>query len=714
MSEKVDVFEGTRLAFTAQVVKGDPNEAEGKNVKWSFAQLGGQEKIPDTEVPLKDGKAVHAVKAPKVKDNEEHYEIRYQMTYEGSKTSGKRYYIVWPKTFELKAVHKVEGSEKPCENFSFDVRTDKGVADEALTTDPQGEHHYTCRKMAPHTVVARSPWEVESWKQLGPRKREALVRRKKYTAELVSPPADGSPHKQLINLVDDGTQPRHGSRIKVKICAKGDLKRDAKDRLGFENDEIFIQVIFSAKNSKRDDPKPRLIVDGSDVAPEADKRTFKSKLKLKAKGEPAECEVELGRAGGDECEIKVGVTEACTDDSAKLVNWRRYKLEMWQPEANVVSSYAVFNGAKVGLGSDQEKALNRQLAKCFVEFAFDYANSGFFKDGPDLENAGAWRIYDGAYFGQTKGKKVLVGTIGMLDKIRIAKAGDTGAQAKDSMVTVWTDYFMEKSGAAAVWQNVKMAYDDDASLREPSYFLFRYDPSSAAKTEAVEEISWQAVEYKSWGFWHDITADSDPGGDKRYANAVAAGDFKDWLEFSDCHTIKIKLPDDLKAWMETRKVKIRVFVKLWKFWLECNAAGWHGHILMGTEGGKASQVGIIDTFCHEMGHNLGQVYADQTVGPTYGFAPANEIPKLPFPAGVPGGYAYEGLGHTGLHCAYGISAANRQTAVDNGDISPYFGDAKCVMYGAGDMKSSKSRTFCDECLKYIVAIDGSDITKDWR
>jgi hypothetical protein len=36
------------------------------------------------------------------------------------------------------------------------------------------------------------------------------------------------------------------------------------------------------------------------------------------------------------------------------------------------------------------------------------------------------------------------------------------------------------------------------------------------------------------------------------------------------------------------------------------------------------------------------------------------------------------------------------------------------MYGANDMSSTKSRPFCDECLKYLKSIDGSDITKDWR
>jgi hypothetical protein len=340
MSEKIDIFEGDKLRVNASITKGDPSKADGKKVKWTFTQTGGQEEIGEKSATMKDGKASISVKAPKVKDDEASYEIRFEKTYEGGKTSGKKYYIVWPKTFELKAVHKVDGSEKPCEKFLFDVLTEKGPKYEALTTDAKGEHHFTCHEKAAHKVVARSPWEIETWKKTGPRKIEVLVKRKKYTAELVNPANAGSPHKQLVNLTNDGTKPRHGSLLKVQVCAKGDLPRAAKDRLGMENDELFIQVIFSAKNSKRDSPKPGLTVDGAAVASEADKRTFKSKLKLKANGDAAECEVELGRAGGDECEIKVGVTDACTDDSAKLVNWRRYKLEMWQPEANTVAGRA--------------------------------------------------------------------------------------------------------------------------------------------------------------------------------------------------------------------------------------------------------------------------------------------------------------------------------------------------------------------------------------
>jgi hypothetical protein len=199
------------------VTKGDPSKAEGKKIKWIFTQTGGQEKLSDKEATLKDSKAATSVNFPKVKDDEPNYEVRYQRSYEGSKTSGKKYYVVWPKTFELKAVHKVDGSETPCEKFIFDVQTDKGPVDQSLTTDAKGEHHYTCHEKAAHEVVARSPWQIDTWKSKGPRKLEVLVSRKKYTAELVSPPNTGSPHKQLVNLTDDGTQPRHGNPIKVQV-----------------------------------------------------------------------------------------------------------------------------------------------------------------------------------------------------------------------------------------------------------------------------------------------------------------------------------------------------------------------------------------------------------------------------------------------------------------------------------------------------------------
>jgi hypothetical protein len=272
---------------------------------------------------------------------------------------------------------------------------------------------------------------------------------------------------------------------------------------------------------------------------------------------------------------------------------------------------------------------------------------------------------------------------------------------------------MERVGGAIPWQTKELAYDTEASLKDAQRFLFRYDPCASVQTSAVEQLYWKATEYKSWGFWHNITADDDPGGDKRGRNDVASAGFSDWLEFSDCHTVKFKLPDAIKEWMKAKKVKITVFVKLAKFQIPCNAAGWHGYVLMGIDGGQATKEGVVDTFCHEMGHNLGQVYADKSVDPDYGFAPANAIPNLAFAPGVPAGTAYGKLGHIGTHCAFGISATDRQTAVTNKDIGPYFASARCVMYGANDMKSTTMRPFCDECLKALLAIDGSDITKDW-
>lgn len=724
MSDRVDVWEETKMDVWATLKKGDVAKLKSKKVKWTFKQTGGVSKIAEQTADVSvTGEAVKAtVDFPRVKDDEPNYEVRYDVEWI-QKTTSKKYFGVWPRDFELKAVHKVDGAEQPCEKFIFQVKTETGVApeDAALTTDANGVHQYLCRAKTLHEVKAVSPWVIESWKKKGPRKREVLVSRKKYTAELVQPTKAGSPHRQYVNLENPGDKPRHASKILVKVCAKGDLPKAPGDRLGMKGDEIFVQVVFGEKNSARNSPKPRLVIDGADVAAEPDKRTFKGKVKLKDNGDPAEFEVELGLAGGDRCEIKVGVTDACSDDAATLENWRKFRLELWQPTPDVVSSFCVFrNDKSVGLSPSQQKMLKDKMDKVFVEFDHAYANSGFYDGAADIGNAGAWRILDGAYFKKGAGKKVYVTTIDELDRIRLAKGPSEAAQPKDTLITAWADYLMGRPEGAAHTFSKKLT--SGSEKHKDQYFFFPDDPTLGAQTPTVNAVVWAATDYKKTGRWHAITDDADPGGDRRYAQNVAQADFGRYVKFKDCHTLEISLParegvaDDPGTWAKTvgSSVKIAVWVTLWRFWPGANAAGWHGYVLMGIDAGAATDGGIVSTFIHEMGHNMGQAYAGKAVGPTYGLPPGKAIPNVAFPAGVPGGVAYEGLQHTGLHCAFGISDGDRATAVTNGDISPYHKSAKCVMYGAGDMKSSSLKGFCEKCTPFVKAIDARDIREHWN
>ena len=131
---------------------------------------------------------------------------------------------------------------------------------------------------------------------------------------------------------------------------------------------------------------------------------------------------------------------------------------------------------------------------------------------------------------------------------------------------------------------------------------------------------------------------------------------------------------------------------------------------MTTFGGDIHQIGLASVILHELGHNMGQVYADKNTDLTFGRPALKKIPGIGFPKDVStGGVAYGGHEHQGTHCASGI--ANKAAVSFQNTIA--LNQHTCLMYGASDMESTFKYPFCDECKQYIKAEDLSDIRKYW-
>jgi hypothetical protein len=305
-----NVFEEYTLTVFARLTEGQVNQLKDTKVTWNFTQTGGTSNLPAKVVDVAwDGATVSApITFPKVKDDEDKYKLRYDITANTKRSTGKQDYVVWPRTYKVKAVRKnKDGAEEPCPGFKFRVSQDGVVdpADAELETDPNGVHDYVCKQKAPIVITAVSPWVIKSWKKKTGRNREVLVERKPYKAEITEPAGDAKPKKHYVNLLEDPAHADQGSLLTFKVGAKGDRARAPADKLGLKGDEIHVKVVFGDKNSARNDPKPRLIVGGADVAAEAgsNERIFKATVKLGDQGAPAEFKVELGFAGGDKCKV---------------------------------------------------------------------------------------------------------------------------------------------------------------------------------------------------------------------------------------------------------------------------------------------------------------------------------------------------------------------------------------------------------------------------
>jgi hypothetical protein len=165
---------------------------------------------------------------------------------------------------------------------------------------------------------------------------------------------------------------------------------------------------------------------------------------------------------------------------------------------------------------------------------------------------------------------------------------------------------------------------------------------------------------------------------------------------------------------------------------------------MTARGGGSTDHGAAHTIAHEMGHNLGQTYIENLgPGELHGTPPGsdnrgrsatNEIPGLPFAnTTIPNGPFYAGKGFAGAHCAIKIkekveaalsNPTQRKAVYDEPDWGTpsqkhrkYFeieDTDQCIMYATTDNEAKKARVFCKDCLIYLKATDGDDITKDWK
>jgi hypothetical protein len=718
---EANIFEKTKLILKAKISRG---KARNEQATWTIKNQGsGEEK----KIKVKIGKDATDVtceyETPEVPDGKESYLINYELEADGRKFAGAYPYRVWPHYFNMKAVGK-DGKAFP--GFPFKVKQAGAPATEkskAPQTGGDGTLRVDLKVTGAVAVEAVSPFLIDKWtagKDKG-RNLEAHVSRKPFTAAIYAP-ADKDV-KQYVNLPPGRMAGYNGgSRLKVQVGPKEDKGKAPADRAGMKDDEIFVQVVFSDKNSKRNEPKPRLIVDGSDVAPEADKRTFKSKVKLGEGGNPADFIVELGYAGGDACEIKVGVTAACEDDKIKVTTWRKLGLEIIQPKPEC-SSYTVFKSDKSdGLADDQANAIKKELGKVFIEM--DCAKNIAPYAKADLAGRAPYLVFDAAYFQRDPGKKMVMLSDQHFQDLRDSKAS-SNPQPKMSLVTAWADYYSDAS-------NVQLtAFLDSSSSTEEIQApkgVFEFDPIKADGSMGIQKFTWWTSQYMKDGQWADIQNPGDPGYDKSTAQQEVTASWDElqhFIQFVHYRKIIIKLPKragkeatDPGFFLTQGGKRVRIGVKIVFAGAEftANAGGWHGWINMSTYGGKFKTGGLVATLLHELGHNLGQAYAGKTVDPTYGRTDANAIPGIPFPPGVAEGFVYGGHGHTGTHCVTGVRRNNRANASytePNQSAVAIQNEATCIMFGSGDMNDAKLKEFCEDCRTYIRATEAHNITKVW-
>jgi hypothetical protein len=245
---------------------------------------------------------------------------------------------------------------------------------------------------------------------------------------------------------------------------------------------------------------------------------------------------------------------------------------------------------------------------------------------------------------------------------------------------------------------------------------------------AVKRIKWKATHWmdNEVGEWMPIASPDHPGWTHRHGGSFdSEEDIRAHLEFRDMRHIAFKFPDSKPAYPGKRIGKdetgrlcqkgVNIAISLAIEGVACstniNGAALNGDIWMNTFAGEVHEIGVAGVIAHELGHNMGQAYADVSIDPTFGRPKSKPIPGIPFPKGVPEGDVYGEHGHRGTHCANGVADKTAKDFDSSG--SNAFNEHTCIMFGASNMEDSKEFEFCPDCLTYIRAENLEDIRKSW-
>jgi hypothetical protein len=326
----------------------------------------------DVKGAYPNAKAKHDYKAEPVADGDDYYDVRYQakLSPPGKKPiveKGTETYRIWPHSFELEFT-STDGKAHKKARFRLEYEGGSKLIHQVAGDDGKWS---TRPEKSKCTVVMQAPWVFDGKVTHHGHKRTYKVKKNPYQFEFVAPQV-ADPRKktkQYVNL--DAIEPwdkrtPFGHELKFKVGARGDLKRDAADRLASPGDIVYIQVDFTFA-TKRNKPKPKLLDDGLKEAATSSNsdRTWKGKAELNADGQ-ATFKVELGHAGGDRCTVKIGADASAGDATLEFETWRRLYYELMFCDV-IVSDLKNKDGLLDFPGKIKDK-VDARLGAAFIEY----------------------------------------------------------------------------------------------------------------------------------------------------------------------------------------------------------------------------------------------------------------------------------------------------------------------------------------------------------
>lgn len=654
----VDIYEESQLKVKFKLLQASKSgTAQGRLT----IRLDGQ-LFANHPISVKKQWAEHLQNLVKVPDDKENYTLDFSVTCATETVTHGTTYRVWPKN----SVITVKGrDDSNSADTPFTLKYSDNSTQDHMT-DGGGTCDCRLKKKLTFTIEpARGYEKLDPQPGVG-RARTAKLVATTYTAKIASP--DFTQETKVFlnvpsaNAGDTLGHDAQGDEMVINLEGEADDGGDIAARVK-AGDKYHIKMTLDQLSKRTDERIALQGVAGLTTTPNY--KTHTATVDVAADGK-AQFRVKFGPSGNEKCKIEVGTTAACADASLEFITRRKIGVQQYIYEGVNAISIADTQRAFDEVGIDVEAETDGNI---------------------DLDALPAGCVHPGNTFGLAYNRVLIIGDHNIRDVREQINYNHPW-----STYTVYTAIQFDAGRArdtyrqtATLTQRSGVNFPGTGATRGTYFKVTDSErailPVSLYPGIAPVRGTWTV---KTNGTATPVSLTGDIPADHFHIN------YADSAHRNRLYVKVPAIPESVLAAGGTVEVSVisHSYFGPYLGWAPSVGLKKVYGVVIGlhADAGRSliSAAEMNKTIVHEVGHVLGQ-------------APQADIAGLSRKNDH--GYIYDGRGHSGTHCASGVSALTMKSGCDFGPFS--YLAATCVMYGSVALRQKV--TFCARCKPFVIA-----------